>query len=369
MLLLAAVAAVVVAACSSEVSTTTTTTAPPTTTTAVATETTAAVPLVVPQTYEEFREQPTACGADAPAPVTAMQFQAPEDLGLDPDIPITASIATSCGTIEVELDPSIAPETVNSFAFLAEEGYFDGSASHRILPGFVLQAGDQTATGLGGPGYTIADEFPPSDFTYTRGTLAMANAGPGTTGSQFFILFDDNPLPPQFSVFGEVVGGFARLVRQGDRKSELVDVNGVVGEVLELAQKDLDRMGIAVSVEPDPGNPRVRGDPVLVAVIVFNLIRNAIEAMSSGEAAERSLTLATRGGDRGVEVVVTDRGPGIPETDRERVFDPFFTTREGGSGLGLAVSRTLAELYGGRIVATAGPDGRGTSMRLSLPSA
>ena len=167
----------------------------------------------------------------------------------------------------------------------------------------------------------------------------------------------------------EVVGGFARLVRQGDWKSELVDVNGVVGEVLELAQKDLDRMGIAVSVEPDPGNPRVRGDPVLVAVIVFNLIRNAIEAMSSGEAAERSLTLATRGGDRGVEVVVTDRGPGIPETDRERVFDPFFTTREGGSGLGLAVSRTLAELYGGRIVATAGPDGRGTSMRLSLPSA
>ena len=94
---------------------------------------------------------------------------------------------------------------MNSFVFLAGEGYFDGSVSHRILPGFVMQAGDQTATGLGGPGCTIVDEFPPQDFVYTRGTLAMANAGPGTTGSQLFIVLDDVQLPPQFTVFGEVV--------------------------------------------------------------------------------------------------------------------------------------------------------------------
>lgn len=208
---LLAATALVAAACSSADSTSTT--APATTTTTAITATAAAVPPVVPQAYEESREQPTACGADAPEPVTEMQFDAPADLGLDPSLPIAASIVTSCGTIDVELDPSIAPETVNSFAFLAEEGYFDGSASHRILPGFVLQAGDQTATGLGGPGYVIADEFPTPDFTYTRGTLAMANAGPGTTGSQFFIMFDDNPLPPQFNVFGQVVGGFDVLDR------------------------------------------------------------------------------------------------------------------------------------------------------------
>lgn len=125
----------------------------------------------------------------------------------------TITIVTSCGPIEVELDPSTAPETVNSFVFLAEEGYFDGTVSHRILPGFVMQAVDPTATGIDGPGYTIPDELPPQDFIYTRGTLAMANAGPGTTGSQFFIVLADVQLPPQFSVFGQVVAGFEVLDR------------------------------------------------------------------------------------------------------------------------------------------------------------
>ena len=142
-----------------------------------------------------------------------LQFDAPDDMGIDPAAIVPAAIATSCGTIDVELDPSIAPEAVNSFVFLAEEGYFDGSVAHRIIPDFVLQAGDPTATGLGDPGYTVPDEFPPSDFVYTKGTLAMANAGPGTTGSQFFIVFEDTPLPPQFSVFGQVVGGFDVLDR------------------------------------------------------------------------------------------------------------------------------------------------------------
>lgn len=123
----------------------------------------------------------------------------------------TATIVTSCGPIVIALDPDAAPETVASFVFLAEQGYFDGIAFHRIVPQFVIQGGDPTATGRGGPGYVVPDEFPPADFTYTVGTVAMANAGPGTTGSQFFIMVNDAGLPPQFSVFGRVVDGFETL--------------------------------------------------------------------------------------------------------------------------------------------------------------
>ena len=198
------VSALLVAACGGSTTDTTTTTVP-----AVISTTQATVPLeVVPRTYEQFRSQATACGAEAPAPATEMEFTAPDDEGLDPSTPIPAVISTSCGDITVELDPSNAPATVNSFVFLARQGYFDGSVFHRVIPGFVAQGGDPTATGTGGPGYSIADEFPPAGTVYSRGTLAMANAGPGTTGSQFFIVLEDTELPPQFTIFGHVTDGF-----------------------------------------------------------------------------------------------------------------------------------------------------------------
>ncbi len=172
------------------------------------------VPLeIVPSTYEQFREQPTACGAEAPEPLTPMQFEAPDDMGLDPSTPVHITMSTSCGDLEIELEPAIAPETVNSFVFLATEGYFDSTVFHRVIPGFVAQGGDPTATGTGGPGYTIPDEFPPPGVGYDRGVLAMANAGPGTTGSQFFIVVEDTELPPQFAIFGRVVDGFDVLDR------------------------------------------------------------------------------------------------------------------------------------------------------------
>ena len=144
-----------------------------------------------------------------------MEFAAPDDQGLEPGSTVTATIVTSCGDIVLELDPALAPETVNSFVFLAREGYFDGTASHRIVPGFVLQAGDPTATGRGGPGYVIADEYPDDDnFQYERGMIAMANAGPGTTGSQFFIVIEDwPPRQPTFNYFGRVVAGLDVLDR------------------------------------------------------------------------------------------------------------------------------------------------------------
>ncbi len=164
----------------------------------------------VPTDYEGFRAQTTACGDARPEPVTEMTFDEPADERVEGST--TVVIETSCGPIVITVDPSVAPETVNSFVFLAEQGYFDGSVSHRVLPGFMVQAGDPSGTGRGGPGYTIADEFPSSDFLYDRGVVAMANAGPDTTGSQFFIMFAPADwMPPNYSVFGVVTSGFETL--------------------------------------------------------------------------------------------------------------------------------------------------------------
>ena len=100
---------------------------------------------------------------------------------------------------------STARETVNSMLFLAAQGYFDGTICHRMVPGFVLQCGDPTGTGTGNPGYRVPDEFPDSSDGYVQGVVAMANAGPGTTGSQFFIVLGDATfLPPQFTVIGTI---------------------------------------------------------------------------------------------------------------------------------------------------------------------
>ena len=157
--------------------------------------------------YQAFRSQPTACGADAPPPPTPMQFDAPGDAGVTG--PIGVVLHTSCGAITLELDPALAPETVNSFVFLARQGYFDGTVSHRILPNFVIQAGDPTASGTGSPGYTLPDEFPAEGFAYDRGVLAMAKTpAPHSGGSQFFIVLGPTGLPAAYSVFGRVTDGF-----------------------------------------------------------------------------------------------------------------------------------------------------------------
>jgi cyclophilin family peptidyl-prolyl cis-trans isomerase len=156
--------------------------------------------------YLAFRAQPVACGAEPPAAAEEKAFTEPTDLGLTGSV--IAILHTSCGDVTLELDPAQAPVTVNSFVFLAEQGYYDGTVSHRVYPGFMIQAGDPSATGRGGPGYLIADEFPPAGFAYQRGIVAMANTGnPNTGGSQFFMMLADYPLPPAYSVFGRVTGG------------------------------------------------------------------------------------------------------------------------------------------------------------------
>jgi cyclophilin family peptidyl-prolyl cis-trans isomerase len=184
--------------------TTTTTTTPPTTVDLTA----------LPRDYDGYRAQATACGAEPPPPRTEMQFDGAEDQAIPVDATVTATITTSCGAITAQLDPSVAPETVNSFVFLARQGYFDGTVFHRIVADFVIQGGDPSATGAGNPGYLVPDEFPEADFTYGRGVLAMANSGENSTGSQFFIVTaDDARLPNRYSAFGNVVDSDETLDR------------------------------------------------------------------------------------------------------------------------------------------------------------
>jgi cyclophilin family peptidyl-prolyl cis-trans isomerase len=161
----------------------------------------------------ELATAQAACIA-APAPeVTAdapVQFPAAPALTVDAATTYTAAITTSCGDVVIELDAAAAPNTVNSFVFLAREGYYDNTPIHRVVPGFVVQGGDPTGTGSGGPGYSIADENLGANFS--EGTLAMANSGPDTNGSQFFIVSDPAGAAqlnstPNYSIFGQVVGG------------------------------------------------------------------------------------------------------------------------------------------------------------------
>jgi cyclophilin family peptidyl-prolyl cis-trans isomerase len=136
------------------------------------------------------------------------RFDSEPPMVIDPAVRYRATMATSKGTLTIDLDPLAAPRTVNSFVVLARYHYFDGIAFHRIIPGFVVQGGDPTGSGSGGPGYRFADELP-KPGRYEIGSLAMANAGPDTNGSQFFIISgpDGVRLPPKYSLFGKVVAG------------------------------------------------------------------------------------------------------------------------------------------------------------------
>ena len=145
--------------------------------------------------------------ADGSAPKT-QRFDGPPPMCIDLSKRYTAEMVTSKGTMTIALDPLAAPRTVNSFVFLARYHYFDGIVFHRVIPGFVLQGGDPTGTGTGGPGYQFADELP-APGRYELGSLAMANAGPNTNGSQFFVISgpDGVRLPPSYALFGKVVSG------------------------------------------------------------------------------------------------------------------------------------------------------------------
>lgn len=146
---------------------------------------------------------------EAPEPKT-VSFKAPKQV-LKKGEEATAVVKTSCGTFEIALDTERAPKTANSFAFLAEEGFYDDLTFHRVAPGFVIQGGDPEGTGSGGPGYSV-DEKPPANLAYTKGVVAMAKSSaepPGRSGSQFYVVTaPDAGLPPEYALVGKVSEGY-----------------------------------------------------------------------------------------------------------------------------------------------------------------
>ncbi len=134
------------------------------------------------------------------------QYDLQPDMTIDLARTYSATLHTNHGDIEIEFDAVNSPLTVNNFVFLARDGFYDGVIFHRVIPGFMIQGGDPTGTGMGGPGYKFRDELEGSG-QYSRGTVAMANAGPNTNGSQFFIMHNDYGLPHSYNIFGRVTAG------------------------------------------------------------------------------------------------------------------------------------------------------------------
>jgi peptidyl-prolyl cis-trans isomerase B (cyclophilin B) len=154
----------------------------------------------------------------------AKQYSKAPDLTIDTSKVYEVTLETNKGNIVLNLFPEYAPNTVNNFVYLANEGYYDGVTFHRVISNFMIQGGDPTGTGRGGPGYTFADEFKGNPLRHETGVLSMANAGPGTNGSQFFITHSPQPhLDGKHTVFGKVTQGqdVVNAIRQGDK------INGI----------------------------------------------------------------------------------------------------------------------------------------------
>lgn len=162
----------------------------------------------------------------------AKQYASAPELTIDLGTAYTAVLRTNHGDITIEFDAERSPQTVNNFVFLARDGFYDGVIFHRVVPGFVIQGGDPTGTGRGGPGYRFRDELE-GDGGYGRGVVAMANAGPNTNGSQFFICLENVGLPHAYTIFGKVTDGMdavdaiAAQPRSGEKPIEDCTIHSV----------------------------------------------------------------------------------------------------------------------------------------------
>jgi len=158
--------------------------------------------------------------------MAAKKWDKQPEMQIDPKKKYTASMNTTKGIIEIELYPEHAPKTVNNFVFLIKEGFYDGVSFHRVIEDFVIQGGDPTGTGRGGPGYSFEDELKGNPLKHERGIISMANSGPNSNGSQFFITHSpQSHLNGKHTVFGKVIKGLevVDLIQQGD-KMEIVTV-------------------------------------------------------------------------------------------------------------------------------------------------
>ena len=151
--------------------------------------------------------------------MSAKQWDAPPEMQIDVKKKYKIEMDTNKGLIELALYPEHAPKTVNNFVFLAREGFYDNVSFHRVIANFVIQGGDPTGTGAGGPGYRFEDELEGNPLIHERGVISMANAGPNTNGSQFFITHSPQPhLNNAHTVFGKVTSGLFVVdeIEQGD---------------------------------------------------------------------------------------------------------------------------------------------------------
>ncbi|MGL4648337.1 MAG: peptidylprolyl isomerase [Caldilineaceae bacterium] len=147
------------------------------------------------------------------------QWTTAPEMSIDTTKPIRVTLTTTQGDIVLDLDPQSAPKTVNNFVFLANEGYYNGVSFHRVIRDFMIQGGDPTGSGRGGPGYQFGDETRGNPLRHERGVISMANAGPNTNGSQFFITHSPQAhLDGKHTVFGKVVSGMdvVDAIKQGD---------------------------------------------------------------------------------------------------------------------------------------------------------
>ena len=156
-------------------------------------------------TIEPQMKSLSADKTSAPVKKASKQMAEKPKMQIDQNKQYQAVLKTSKGEITVSLNANLTPITVNNFVTLAKAGFYDETVFHRIIKGFMIQGGDPNGNGTGGPGYKFEDE--PFKGEYTRGTIAMANSGPNTNGSQFFIMHADYPLPPNYVIFGKVSKG------------------------------------------------------------------------------------------------------------------------------------------------------------------